>query len=61
MIVKVRTHSLEVGSFQLSQEPPNTERATVLYGDGIGLLRLLALDRLHSKKPLTGRLQRRLR
>ena len=42
----VRTHSPEAGPFRFSHRPPIPERAAVLHGDGIGLLRLLAFNRL---------------
>ena len=48
-MAKVRIHSPDAGSFQFSQMPA-LERGASLHGDRVGLLRLLALDRLPLEK-----------
>ena len=61
MIANVRIHSPDVRIFPVLPKAANAERLAVLHGDGIRLLGLLPLMAFHSKKPSTGRMQRRRR
>jgi hypothetical protein len=61
MIAKVRTHSPEVGSRQFSQIPPMPNGLASFMAMAKGCFTFRPLIAFHSKKPSTGRMQRRLR